>query len=169
MQALGSPKRAVYDSRKRLSSPFRKLSISTSPSKLTRSDSISSDFSDPGTPFRSDRYGHTTYTTYVKGTKYTRYVIRKLTCKPFDLDQRGHIYQTTFKTMKLNTNDTETGKRNKPTWYTHVHIWMKDKGNNVTGAKGTPPSTPRLRAISDLERGQISPRRFSLDGLSSPL
>jgi hypothetical protein len=150
------------NSRKRLISPYKKLLISTSPK--VRSLSEDSIPSDPGTPYGSDRYGHTTYTTYKNGTKYTRYVIRKLREKPFSLFDRPNIFQTTFKTMKVG----DAVSKKNITWYTHVHIWMKEEGNLREGGS-TPPSTPRLRAISDLERGQISPRRFSLHGLSSPV
>lgn len=117
--------------RKRLTSPFKKLFVSTSPgSPLARQrlDSSESELSEPGTPFSQDRYQHTTYTTYVKGTKYTRYEITKKRHRPFDLDLRPDIFQTTYKTMKLNTVG-------KPSWYTHVTLWTQQKKH------GQAPST----------------------------
>ena len=154
---LGSPQKGQ---RKRLTSPFRKLKVSTSP--RCRSLSMESELSDPGTPYNSDRYSHTTFTTYKKGTKYTRYVIRKVPRRAFNLDQRPDIFRTTFKTLKLD----DAGKA---TWYTRVHVWMNDTDNKKSTPECPSSPSPRMRAISDLERGQMSPRRFSLDGLSSPL
>ena len=108
-----SPKRNT--SRKRLTSPFRKLQISTSPRARLMSEESTSSLEEPGTPYASDRYTHTTYTTYCQGTAYTRYSIHKKKQRRVDLDERNEIMSTTFKTLKLNS-------KNIPTWYTSVTV-----------------------------------------------
>jgi hypothetical protein len=152
---VSSPPRAAM--RKRLGegtpgSPYRTLGIDTGPpagNNRRRADS------GPGTPFPSERFTHVTYTTYCKGTTYTNYVIREAAGPAmFQLDRpRGLILQTTYKTLKQNTEGENT-------WFTQIHSWMTcdpmDGGPTV-------PSSPRrrLRSIAGLERGQLSPRRFS--------
>ena len=108
-----SPKRNT--SRKRLTSPFRKLQISTSPRARLLSEESTSSLEEPGTPYASDRYTHTTYTTYCQGTAYTRYSINKKKQRRFELNERNEIMSTTFKTLKLNS-------KNIPTWYTSVTV-----------------------------------------------
>ena len=167
-----SPKRRSGRKSFRDQSPFKKLSVSTSSSPTSRMSPrtrqrIDSNASldepvSPGTPYSTDKYTHTTYTTYATDsngiqTKYTRYDIRRSVAK-FELDQRTNIYQTTFKTMHSNQH-----KGVPPSWYTTVQLWTLEQKHGET------PSTPRMRAIGDLARGQLSPRRFSLDGLSSPI
>ena len=118
---------------------------------------------DPGTPFPSERFTHTTYTTYVKGTKYTRYEIRDAPfVEPSFGQARPNLYQTTYKTLRKSADGRDT-------WYSQVHIWYNSGGGSAD-SPGT-PSTPKrkVRSIDGLQQGQISPRRFSTDMLSSPI
>ena len=144
LKPISSPPRS---SRKSLSSPYRNLSINTS-SARSRSDS------EAHTPFPSEKYTHTTFTTYVEGTTYTRYVIHEAPKPEFQLSRpKGLVMQTTYKTLTRN----EEGEN---TWYTQIHNWI-----SVRKGDGTPtvPSSPRrkLRSIKALDAGQLSPRRFS--------
>ncbi len=157
--AVTSPPRTAM--RKRLGvgtpgSPYRKLAINTDAAvepvlapNRTRADS------GPHTPFPSERFSHVTYTTYCKGTTYTSYIIQDAPAPAaFQLERpKGRIFQTTYKTLK----QSEEGEN---TWFTQIHSWMTEE---TMDGSPTVPSSPRrrLRSIAGLERGQLSPRRFS--------
>ena len=111
--------------------------------------------SDPHTPFPSERFSHVTYTTYYKGTTYTRYVIQEVPRSgEFQLDSpKSLIHQTTYKCLQLNPDGGKS-------WFTQIHSWMNDNSGNGTA---TTPGSPKrkLRSIEGLALGQLSPKRFS--------
>ena len=111
-----------------------------------------------GTPFPSERFAVTTYTTYGgkihgRAVKYTTYAIREQRQPSIHerTEFRDRHYQTTYKTPVNGS------------WYVKIHNWSV----TPTSPVGCLSPKRNIRSLKDLSSATLSPRRFSLDGTST--